>query len=141
MAHEEDGDEGGRGRGDIDGALLPADDATSAVVSGASTDLAVEDTLYALDGALQRRVMEPSVYLRQVRELSQQQFYARTTLLRAGAAVPPPVAAAASASGAPRPAPQPSRPSPPPPFAPHSAGNALAGQRARGSLPSYPAFP
>ena len=128
VAHERDED--AEGPIDVDGAFLPADELTAQLLSAAADDAAAEDTLYALDQAVAQRVVEPSVYLRQVRAISREQFFARATLLRAGADArrlvsPPHQMPAAPAIAAPKP--------------PGAAQHAGFGRSS--ALPAYPSLP
>lgn len=65
--------------GDIDPntAIVPVDDLSSQALDAHAADLAIEETLYALDKALQRGLLQPEVYLKQVRRLCRKQYYAR----------------------------------------------------------------
>ena len=57
------------GAGDInpDTAIVPADVLSKQALDGQAEDLAMEDTLYALEKAMQAGSLTPDVYIKQVR--------------------------------------------------------------------------
>jgi ESCRT-I complex subunit TSG101 len=51
---------------DADAAIVPADVLSRQALDGQAEDLALEDTLYSLDKALQAGSITPEVYIKQV---------------------------------------------------------------------------
>ncbi|KAH6777669.1 Ubiquitin-conjugating enzyme/RWD-like protein [Perilla frutescens var. hirtella] len=64
---------------DIDEALEPCDALSKQMLDCTASDLAVEDTMYALDKAVQEGAIPFDQYLRNVRLLSREQFFHRAT--------------------------------------------------------------
>ncbi len=56
----------GPGEVDADTAILPADVLSKQALEGQAEDLALEDTLYSLDKALQNNSLTPELYIKQV---------------------------------------------------------------------------
>ncbi|EIE25211.1 tumor susceptibility protein [Coccomyxa subellipsoidea C-169] len=65
------------GEVDADTAILPADVLSKQALEGQAEDLALEDTLYSLDKALQNNSLTPELYIKQVRALCGKQFMVR----------------------------------------------------------------
>lgn len=64
---------------DIDEAFQPCDALSKQMLDCTASDLAVEDTIYALDKAVQDGAIPFDQYLRNVRFLSREQFFHRAT--------------------------------------------------------------
>ncbi|PIN07865.1 Vacuolar sorting protein/ubiquitin receptor VPS23 [Handroanthus impetiginosus] len=64
---------------DVDEAFEPCDVLSKQMLDCTASDLAVEDTIYALDKALQEGAIPFDQYLRNVRLLSREQFFHRAT--------------------------------------------------------------
>lgn len=66
-------------QGDIDPdtAIVPADVLSRQALDAQAEDLALEDTLYSLNKALQEGVITAEVYMKQVRMVSRKQFFVR----------------------------------------------------------------
>ncbi|KQK02186.1 protein ELC-like [Brachypodium distachyon] len=62
---------------DADGAIQPADALSRQMLDCTATDLALEDTIYALDKAVQDGSVPFDGYLRSVRALAREQFFQR----------------------------------------------------------------
>ncbi|WOL05305.1 hypothetical protein Cni_G14033 [Canna indica] len=62
---------------DVDDAFEPVDTLSRQMIETTSSDLAIEDTIYALDKAVQEGAIPFDSYLRNVRVLSREQFFHR----------------------------------------------------------------
>lgn len=51
---------------DLEAAIVPADTLSKQALQAAAEDMAIEDTLYALERGLQAGILEPEAYLKQV---------------------------------------------------------------------------
>ncbi|KAJ3672339.1 hypothetical protein LUZ60_007060 [Juncus effusus] len=71
---------------DVDDAFQPADELSRQMVDCTAADLAVEDTIYALDKAVQDGTVPFEGYLKSVRALSREQFFHRALSARIRAA-------------------------------------------------------
>ncbi|XP_072984825.1 protein ELC-like [Typha latifolia] len=67
---------------DIGDVFDAGDTITRQVMESAAADLAVEDTIYALDRSVREGCVSLGEYLRRVRDLSREQFFCRVTLQR-----------------------------------------------------------
>lgn len=65
------------GNVDVDQAFEPCDGLSKQMLDCTASDLAIEDTIYALDKALQEATIPFDQYLRNVRMLSREQFFHR----------------------------------------------------------------
>lgn len=72
-------------RVNVDEAFLPCDALSKQILDSTASDMAVEDTLYALDKAVQEGAVPFDQYLRNVRLLSRNQFFDRAIASKAGA--------------------------------------------------------
>lgn len=64
---------------DVDEAFEPCDALSKQMLDCTASDMAVEDTIYALDKAVQEGAIPVDLYLRNVRLLSREQFFHRAT--------------------------------------------------------------
>lgn len=67
----------------MDALFAPADPISAQVAAAIAEDLATEDTLTALERAVDRGALKPEAHLKHVRQLSKRQFIARVTVARA----------------------------------------------------------
>lgn len=65
------------GKLDVDNAFEPCDALSKQMLDCTSSDLAIEDTIYALDKAVQEGSVSFDQYLRNVRLMSREQFFHR----------------------------------------------------------------
>ena len=65
------------GEVDADGAIVAADVLSAQALEAQAEDMAVEDTLYSLDKALQEGALQPEAYMKQVRNHCYKQFFVR----------------------------------------------------------------
>lgn len=71
---------------DVDEVFEPADVLSRQMVDCTSADLAVEDTVYSLDKAVQEGAISFEMYLKSVRALSREQFFHRALAAKVRAA-------------------------------------------------------
>lgn len=81
---------------DVDDAFQPADVLSRQLLECTSLDLAVEDTIYSIDKAMQEGSMPSEMYLKNVRALSRDQFFHRALETKVRAAQVATMAARAS---------------------------------------------
>ncbi|GKV20143.1 hypothetical protein SLEP1_g30304 [Rubroshorea leprosula] len=67
----------GTGDGGVEEAFEAIDGESQVVLDSSATDLAIDDTMYALDRALENGVLGFDFYIKQVRSLAREQFYYR----------------------------------------------------------------
>ena len=71
---------------DVDGVFEPADTLSRQLIECTAADLAVEDTVYSLDKAVQEGAVPFEMYLKSVRALSREQFFHRALAAKVRAA-------------------------------------------------------
>ncbi|XP_031503503.1 protein ELC-like [Nymphaea colorata] len=71
---------------DVDDVFEPCDPLSRQMVDCTASDLAIEDTFYSLDKAMQQGVIPFDVYMRNIRALSREQFFHRATSAKIRAA-------------------------------------------------------
>ena len=71
---------------DVDNAFEPSDALSKQMLDCTSSDLAIEDTIYAMDKAVQEGSISFDQYLRNVRLLSREQFFHRAMCAKLRAA-------------------------------------------------------
>ncbi|KAF3791288.1 ELC-like protein [Nymphaea thermarum] len=71
---------------DVDDVFEPCDPLSRQMVDCTASDLAIEDTFYSLDKAMQQGVIPFDAYMRNIRTLSREQFFHRATSAKIRAA-------------------------------------------------------
>lgn len=67
---------------ELEGAIQPVDGLNRQALMAAAEDVAIEDALYALERALQAGILEPEIYLKQVRKICRKQFFPRALAMK-----------------------------------------------------------